>query len=423
MFFSNVSHELRTPLTLMLGPLEDELARTDSRTKSKQSLELIHRNGLRLLKLVNTLLEFSRVESGRLNSRFEPTDLGKLTAEYASAFHSAVERAGLRFVVDCHPLPEAVYLDREMWEKIILNLISNALKSTFQGEIAVIVRQIEGGAQVAVRDTGTGIPEDEVPHLFERFRRVEGARRRMHEGSGIGLALVRELVGMHGGTIGVETTVGSGTTFAVTFPFGHAHLPPERVATTEESRTGNSAMAYVNEALTWLPELSDDVDAPASMPETVNGNQSDAEMARVLLADDNRDMRDYISRLLSKKFRVEVAENGKIALELALRQAPDLILTDVMMPEMDGFQLLAVARQSDSLKNVPVVMLSARAGEESKIDGLGAGADDYLAKPFTARELVARVAAHISMARLRQEAAKREREFAPGHPGRTQSPS
>jgi PAS domain S-box-containing protein len=411
MFFSNVSHELRTPLTLMLGPLEDELARTNSGTESKHSLELVHRNGLRLLKLVNTLLEFSRAESGRLNSRFEPVDLAKVTAEYASAFHSAVERAGLRFVVDCPPLSEAVYIDREMWEKIILNFLSNSLKSTFEGEIAVTVRAVEGGAQVAIRDTGTGIPEDEVPHLFERFRRVEGAHRRTHEGSGIGLALVHELVGLHGGVVEVETVIGKGTTFTVTLPFGHAHLPPERVSTTKAARTGSSASAYVNEALTWLPQLSDNGHVPAASLEGANGRLSDPEMPRVLLADDNRDMRDYVAQLLNKKFRVEVAENGKIALELALSSAPQLILTDVMMPEMDGFQLLAAVRQSDSLKDVPVIMLSARAGEESRLDGLGAGADDYLVKPFTARELIARVTAHVAMASLRQEAAKREREL------------
>ena len=411
MFFSNVSHELRTPLTLMLGPLEDELARADSGTESKHSLELIHRNGLRLLKLVNTLLQFSRVESGRVNSRFEPIDLAKVTAEYASAFHSAVERAGLRFVVDCRPLPEPVYIDREMWENIILNLLSNALKSTFQGEIAVTVRTVERGAQIAIRDTGTGIPEDEVPHLFERFRRVEGAHRRTHEGSGIGLALVHELVGLHRGAIEVETAVGRGTTFTVTVPFGHGHLPPERVATTEAARTGSSASAYVNEALAWLPQFSDDGHGPAASLEAVNGQQSDPEMVRVLLADDNRDMRDYLSQLLGKKFKVEVAENGKIALQRALSHPPHLILTDVMMPEMDGFQLLAAVRQSGSLKDVPVIMLSARAGEESRIDGLGAGADDYLIKPFTARELMARVTAHVAMARLRQAAAKREREL------------
>ena len=411
MFFSNVSHELRTPLTLMLGPLEDELARADSGTESKHSLELIHRNGLRLLKLVNTLLQFSRVESGRLNSRFEPIDLAKVTAEYASAFHSAVERAGLRFVVDCRPLPEPVYIDREMWENIILNLLSNALKSTFQGEVAVTARAVEGGAQIAIRDTGTGIPEDEVPHLFERFRRVEGAHRRTHEGSGIGLALVHELVGLHGGAIDVETAVGCGTTFTVTVPFGHGHLPPERVATTEAVRTGSSASAYINEALAWLPQFSNDGHGPAASLEAVNGQQSDPEMVRVLLADDNRDMRDYLSQLLSKKFKVEVAENGKIALQRALSHPPHLILTDVMMPEMDGFQLLAAVRQSDSLKDVPVIMLSARAGEESRIDGLGAGADDYLVKPFTARELMARVTAHVAMAKQRQVAAQREREL------------
>jgi len=410
MFFGNVSHELRTPLMLMLGPLEEELARADVGTESKHSLELIHRNGVRLLKLVNTLLEFSRVEAGRHNSRFEPVDLATLTADYASVFRSSMERAGIKFLVDCPPVGTPIYVDREMWEKIILNLLSNALKSTFEGEITVTVRAIDGGAQVAIRDTGTGIASDQLPHLFERFRRIEGAKRRTHEGSGIGLALVQELVGIHGGKIAVDSAFGEGTTFTITLPAGLAHLPADRVATGQSSAE-SSAAAFVTETLSWLPAHEGAFETEMVPFVSVEVHGTDGGKPRVLLADDNRDMRDYVSQLLRNRFIVEVAENGKIAFELAQRHPPDLILTDVMMPEMDGFQLLDAVRRDDRLKDKPVIMLSARAGEESTIEGFEAGADDYLVKPFTARELLARIQAHLVMAKLRQDGLRREREL------------
>jgi signal transduction histidine kinase len=210
LFFSNVSHEFRTPLTLMLGPLEElkgELGRMGASPSGSryQQLDLAHRNALRLLKLVNTLLDFSRIEAGRVQAVYEPTDLASATAELASVFRSAIEKAGLRLVVDCMPLSEAAYVDREMWEKIVLNLLPNAFKFTFAGEIEVKLRQTGDHFTLAVRDTGTGIPAHELPKLFERFHRVAGAHGRTHEGSGIGLALVQELVKLHGGTVSVES--------------------------------------------------------------------------------------------------------------------------------------------------------------------------------------------------------------------------
>ena len=209
-FFSNVSHEFRTPLTLMLGPLEELLGRGGLAGDGRERLEVIHRNGLRLLKLVNSLLDFSRIEAGRSRAVFEPVDLSALTAELAGLFRSAIEAAGLRFRVECGPLPGPVYVDREMWEKVLFNLLSNAFKFTLGGEIAVELRPGPDCVRLAVRDTGAGIPEAELPHIFERFHRVVGAVGRSFEGSGIGLALVKELVRMHGGTIGVTSTPGRG---------------------------------------------------------------------------------------------------------------------------------------------------------------------------------------------------------------------
>jgi PAS domain S-box-containing protein len=410
-FFSNVSHELRTPLTLILGPVEDAL--TSQTPPTRAALEMLHRNALRLLKMVNGLLDFVRIEAGRMNASYEPTDLSLLTAQLASVFRSAVESAGLKYIIECPPLPEPVYIDREMWEKIVLNLVSNALKSTFNGDIRVSISSDDSFAVLTVRDTGTGIPDPEVAHLFERFRRVEGARRRSHEGTGIGLALVKELVQMHGGSIAVESSPSRGTTFTVRIPFGQGHLPPDRVVHESVNPVvlQGSAVAYVREAIGWLPgqdRLAEEVTRTEAGERSQQPESADKEQRPVvLLADDNADMREYVRGLLSGRFDVLVASNGKQALEIAERAHPDLVLTDVMMPEIDGFGLLNRIRQDQALHATPVVMLSARAGEESRVEGLGAGADDYLIKPFTARELIARVEGQLKIARLRREAAEK----------------
>jgi signal transduction histidine kinase len=411
-FFSNVSHELRTPLTLILGPIEDAL--TSRTPPSAESMEMLHRNALRLLKLVNGLLDFVRIEVGRLRATYEPTDLALLTAQFGSVFRSAVERAGLRLVVDCPPLPEPVYVDRDMWEKIVLNLLSNAFKSTFEGEIRVTLRAHDGMAQLSIADTGTGIHQEELPHLFQRFRRIDGARRRSHEGSGIGLALVQELVEMHGGSIRVESKMGAGTVFTVSLPFGQAHLTRGRVMGDEVSpitRQGAS-MAYVQEALGWLPgrrdRLKGEVTTGGDGPQSADSATPASGQSTILVVDDNADMRDYVQDLLGWRFHVVLAENGKLALAETARHRPDLILTDVMMPEMDGFALLAALRRDPATRGIPVIVLSARAGEEARIEGIDAGADDYLTKPFSARELVARVEAQLKMVRMRKEAVEQE---------------
>ncbi len=412
-FFSNVSHELRTPLTLILGPIEDAL--TSQAPPTPASIEMLHRNALRLLKMVNGLLDFVRIEAGRLHAAYEPTDLSLLTAQLASVFRSAIERAGLALIVECPPLPEPVYVDREMWEKIVLNLLSNSLKSTFDGEIRVRISCDQTAARLSVTDTGTGIPESELPHLFERFRRVEGARRRSHEGTGIGLALVKELVDMHGGQISVQSTQAIGTTFTISIPFGHRHLANGRIVADEMNPVvlQGSVVSYVREAIGWLPgqdRLAEEITHTESADGPQGNGDSNGTQGKplVLLVDDNADMRDYVRGLLSGRFDVIPAANGKEALDIADRVRPDLVLTDVMMPEMDGFALLTTLRNTPSMRLTPIIMLSARAGEESRIEGLDAGADDYLTKPFTARELIARVEAQLKMARLRKEAGEQE---------------
>jgi PAS domain S-box-containing protein len=419
LFFSNVSHEFRTPLTLMLGPLADALGDSSSTSLDeiqRGRLEVAHRNALRLLKLVNTLLDFSRIEAGRAQASYDPTDLARLTSELASNFRSACDRAGLTLTVDCGPLPELVHVDRDMWEKIVLNLLSNAFKFTFEGGIEVRLRSRDDAAELVVRDTGVGVPASELPRLFERFHRIEGQRGRSFEGSGIGLALVQELVRLHGGTITAESEIDKGTIFTVSVPFGTAHLPPDRIGGERSlASTSPRAEAYVNEALRWLP------DAQAASGPVARDRIADGAIAafsaggaptHVLVADDNADMRDYVCRLLHPYCEVAAAADGRTALNAIRRRLPDLVIADVMMPHLDGFGLLQEIRADPNLRSLPVIMLSARAGDEARIEGLTAGADDYLIKPFSARELLTRVGGSLQMARIRREADKALREEA-----------
>lgn len=402
-FFSNVSHEFRTPLTLMLGPLEDALNEKWLMSRVHEKIEIAYRNSLRLLKLVNTLLDFSRIEADRIEAVYEPVDLAALTKELASVFRSAIEKAGLSLIVNCSPIKSTVYVDREMWEKIVFNLLSNAFKFTFEGEIVVTLKEHGEKVELEVSDTGTGIPASELPHLFERFHRVKGARGRSYEGSGIGLALVRELVKLHGGVVRVESELNRGTVFTISIPTGAAHLPADRISGVRAtSWTAKGSAPYVEEALKWLPEGAD-VKMTASPVLPVSASSS-SPRARILLADDNADMREYVRRLLAANYEVETAADGEAALGLARYQEFDLILSDVMMPKLDGFGLLKALRADERTQAIPIIMLSARAGEESRVEGMGAGADDYLVKPFSARELLARVEAHLNLRRVRKEA-------------------
>ena len=408
-FFGNVSHELRTPLTLILGPLEDEIRESK---EPRERIELAHRNGLRLLKLVNTLLDFSRIEAGKMETCFEATDLAAYTAELAGVFRAGIERAGLRLLVNCAPLPEPAYLDRNMWEKIVFNLLSNALKFTAAGEIEVkLVAQPDHWASLIVRDTGSGIPATDLPTIFERFRRARNQWARSHEGTGIGLALVQELTRLHGGEVTVESAEGHGTTFTVSVPLGLAHLAQEPIGVARPLLSPGASL-YVDEALRWSP---DSPEFPLDVPKPRENARELAVLgqdkgdgaeppARILLADDNPDMRGYVERILSARgYDVVTVADGQSALESARAQVPALVLSDVMMPRLDGFNLLRELRNDPATRSIPIVLLSARAGEEARIEGIEAGADDYLIKPFSARELLARIATHLELARVRRE--------------------
>jgi PAS domain S-box-containing protein len=402
-FFSNVSHEFRTPLTLMLGPLDDLLQNHVLPADQQALATIARRNAQRLLKLVNTLLDFSRMESGRAGARFEPIDLAAFTAELTSGFRSACERAGLRLLVDTPPLQKPVWVDRDMWEKIILNLMSNAFKFTLEGTIAVTLNPGPLGATLTIADTGVGIPDADLPHVFDRFHRVEGRAGRSVEGTGIGLALVREMVELHGGAASVDSTPGQGTVFTVSIPYGEGKA--EALETPQPAAPSPRSAVYIDEATRWLHDDGDRAAAAAGAPQAAK-----AVRGHVLLADDNADMRAYVGRVLEENgYVVEAVTNGAAALA-AIRRGPlpDILISDVMMPELDGFGLLRAVRDDEHAGKLMVMLLSARAGEEARLEGLGAGADDYIVKPFSARELIARVDSAITLARVRDGATRRE---------------
>jgi signal transduction histidine kinase len=410
-FFSNVSHEFRTPLTLMLGPLQDLLARSQTHLSpmAKEHLELVSRNGARLLRLVNTLLDFSRLEAGRVQAVYQATDLAGFTSELASVFRSATDKAGLRLLVNCRDLGEPVYVDRDMWEKIVLNLISNAFKFTFDGEIEVSICHEGDTAELRVRDTGVGIPAEAIPKLFERFNRVPNTPSRTHEGSGIGLALVHELVKLHGGSMRTESTVGQGSTFIVSIPMGQNHIVSGQMGGSRSlSSTAVGAKPFVEEALRWLPDTAGDEAEifpvhDELLPVSWRPVSQAAGRPYILIADDNSDMRQYLARLLSEQYEIETVADGQAAIQAAHARPPDLVVSDVMMPMLDGFELLKALRAEEQTRTIPVILLSARAGEESRVEGMQAGADDYLIKPFSARELLARVSGRLEIARLRRD--------------------
>nr|WP_294508140.1 ATP-binding protein [uncultured Rhodopila sp.] len=396
-FFSNISHEFRTPLTLMLGPLEEILGKPGSTTLAevRPLVETGNRNALRLQRLVNALLDFSRIEAGRLAARYRPTDLCRLTRELASSFESAMRRAGLDFALNLNPLPQPVYVDTGMWEKIVLNLLSNAFKFTLSGGVRVDLSEQDGAAVLTVSDTGIGIAADDLPHVFERFHRIEGTRGRSHEGTGIGLALVSDLIQLHGGSVVAGSTPDAGSAFTVRIPFGRAHLPQDRISEEPGNLPdGAGGAAFLDEVSSWLDEDPTD-----------GRSEPGGEAATILLAEDNADMRGYVRRLLgSAGHRVIVAGDGQAALGMLETVVPDLVLSDVMMPRLDGLGLLRAIRGDSRLHDLPVILLSARAGEGDQAGGLEAEADDYIVKPFAARELLARVKSNLATAKLRQRA-------------------
>jgi signal transduction histidine kinase/serine phosphatase RsbU (regulator of sigma subunit)/DNA-binding NarL/FixJ family response regulator len=397
-FFSNVSHELRTPLTLIMAPAEDGLLDEQHPLPAPQRerMEIIRRNAGRLRRMVNDILDFSRIEGGRMGANLTATDLAAFTRLIVASFAPAIERAGLELRENLATLSRPVLVDLEMWEKVALNLLSNALKFTLAGHISISLCEADELVELEVSDSGIGIPGEEIPRLFERFHRVSEARGRSHEGSGIGLALVHELVGLHDGVISVQSDLGSGSSFRVRIPYGQ-DTPAEPVA---EGHPSAAAGSYLDEALSWQEDALSEAVTPAPAEQSPHGSGG-----TVLVVDDNADLRSMLARLLSSQYTVWTAGDGEQALELIRQQAPDLILADVMMPRLDGFGLVRALREDRQTASLPVILLSARAGDEAAIGGLEAGADEYIVKPFSPRELVARIHSSMELSAVRREAA------------------
>ncbi len=386
-FFSNVSHELRTPLTLIMGPLEEAVAEL-AETPQAEPLRLAHRNALRLHKLVNNLLDFSRLEAGRLRADLEPTDLREATLDIAALFRSTIESAGLRFAVTFGELPRASAVDRDMWEKILSNFLSNAYKYTLEGEVELNLKQQGEHIVLTVRDTGVGVTPKDAAHLFERFYRVAEGGGRTEEGAGIGLAMVKELVALHGGTVEVASVAGKGSTFTVL-------LPLAQLAVAEDAPPPR---AWHESAMSTLDPLDGISGAMPTLPAALAHGRSEG---RVLVADDNADMAAFLGRVLGPRWAVEFAADGLQALESIKNNPPDVLISDVMMPRLDGLQLVRALREDPATRALPIILVSARAGEEARVEGLSVGADDYLTKPFSSRELSARVENQLMRSRLR----------------------
>ncbi|MGN6402649.1 MAG: ATP-binding response regulator, partial [Flavisolibacter sp.] len=402
-FFSNISHEFRTPLALMLSPLQ-EVKRKEKELPDevRENIDISYRNTLRLQKLVNTLLDFSRIEAGRMQAHYEQTDIATLTKDLASSFRSAIEKAGIQFIVECKIVEDPVYIDVDMWEKIIMNLLSNALKYTEEGQIKLLLQQNKNSIMVAVSDTGIGIAKEEQSKIFDRFHRVQNRHGRSQEGSGIGLAMVQELIKLHNGSIHVESEPGKGSTFIVAIPTGKDHLANEKIISSQPSTFKLShAEIYIEEALKWLPDQA--LRNKKALYNEKLGTQSLKKKFKVLLADDNADMREYVTRLLSTNYDVTAVANGRMALEKINEQIPDLIISDVMMPDVDGFELVKQIKSNTTTSQTPIILLSARAGEEATLEGLQAGVDDYLIKPFSAKELLSRIESVIKLYQTRKE--------------------
>ncbi|RZJ72150.1 ATP-binding protein [Flavobacterium sp.] len=392
-FFSNISHEFRTPLTLMLGPLEEMLNNPNSKQSQDdlKNIEITHRNAMRLLRLVNSLLDFSRIESGRVQAKFRAVCLGQFTKDLASSFQSLFEKAELEFEVFTN-VRSAAYVDSEMWEKIVLNLLSNAYKYTLSGKVSIAVTERSNIVEMKISDTGIGISQEEMSRLFERFHRVRNSGGRSFEGTGIGLSLVKELVKLNHGAISAQSELGKGTTFTVTIPTGKAHLDESDIIDSDIAATEISPNRYDDDVIRSIATESESEQNPG------DSNQ----FLKILVVDDNADMRDYVSKLLSSQYIVANATNGIDGLQKVREFNPHLIISDIMMPEMDGIDMMRQLKSDKAFSQIPVVLLSARAGEEAKIEGYELGADDYLVKPFSAKELLARVKSQLQLSSSRE---------------------
>ena len=388
-FFQNISHEFRTPLTLTIGPLESAVARGEGLDTEQSVIAL--RNSRRLLRLVNQLLDLQRLDAGKMQPTFRPCDLAVFTIEVVEAFQTYCERKEITLSTEIDRCPP-VYLDMEKFDKVLYNLLSNAMKFTPAGKsITVRLKEIDGRARLEVQDEGIGIRHDQIPHLFERFRQADGSANRHYEGTGLGLSLVKELSELHGGQVLVRSVYGEGTTFTIDLPLGASHLPASQIV--EQTLSSEKGRAAVE--LSDIELASATTDREVSMPPETEGSQVERttfEGSQVLVVDDNPDLRAYVSSVLQRQgYKVRTAEQGAAGLDLANRYRPDLIVTDLMMPGVSGLEMIERIRKDADLQGTPIILLTAKVDDETRLEGVEQGADAYLSKPFNDRELLAEV--------------------------------
>jgi len=397
-FFANISHEFRTPLTLILGPIEK--LRTIVSKEAKRDLEMMQRNASRLQQLINQLLSLSKIESGYMKLQARELNLIMLVNNYVQSFESLAKQKQISLSYQYDEAEILVYVDQEKFEKILFNLLSNAFKFTPEGgKIKVEVEKKRSIVKISISDTGPGIPPDKLPHVFDRFYQADDSYTRDHEGTGIGLALTNELIELHHGEIAVESEVGKGATFTFSIPLGRDHLNNDDIMDINGISKVESLLSNV--------EIYDDRNSDNRIEEKFTTSQTDSpdldSKPLLLIVEDNSDLRAYIRSYLDDAYSVIEAREGEEGLKTAIETIPNLVISDVMMPKMDGFELCAKMKSDERTSHIPVILLTARASEESKIQGLETGADDYLYKPFNHHELIIRVSNLIKQRNKLQE--------------------
>lgn len=398
-FFQNISHEFRTPLTLTIGPLESAVEQGVGLSFEQSVIAL--RNSQRLLRLVNQLLDLQRLDAGSMQATFYPCDFAQVVSSVATAFQAYCDRKHITLSTQIQPCPP-VYLDLEKFDKVIYNILSNAVKFTPSGgTIQITLNTFEQRCYLEIEDTGIGIRQEQLPHIFERFQQADGSASRTHEGTGLGLALVKELVELHGGEVRVSSTYGTGTLLTVELPLGADHLPAERIhQTSRRLEQGRAAveLADLHHQVASVPSYlssREQISAPATIdapmcPLPHPSNRHDG--ATILVVDDNPDLRSYVASILQHQgHRISTAENGATGLEMARNIQPQLIITDLMMPQVSGIELIQQIRLDPGLQGTPIILLTANVDDETRLDGVEQGADAYISKPFKDRELLAEV--------------------------------
>ncbi|MBI3005475.1 MAG: response regulator, partial [Ignavibacteriales bacterium] len=398
-FFANISHEFRTPLTLILGPIEKWMEKAFDEDLQKD-LGMMQRNARRLLRLINQLLDISKLEAGSMKLQASPGNIVSFARGIAQSFQSVAANKNINLRTESESEEIELYFDRDKVEKILSNLLSNAFKFTAEGGMVMI--EIRNCAESVVRDTGIGIPEDELPNIFDRFYQVDGSQTRVQEGTGIGLALVKELVEVHHGTINVKSEIGKGTEFKIQLPLGRAHLKEDEIIqlpTEDVVKTTALEASVVSEG-------------PS------DGTEDEQEFAEhksiILVVEDNIDVRSFIREYLDPSYKVLEARDGDEGVKTAVEAIPDLIISDVMMPKMDGYELCRIVKQDEKTSHIPIILLTAKAGTKNKVEGLETGADDYLVKPFDAKELLVRVRNLIEVRKKLREKFEKSMILKPG---------